>query len=109
RLWSEGKEQYVAGLVFIAQQSMNSGAGFINFIDYEKGELRVGGTIGDSSTGARVIINDPQGKFAPQRNDDPRFTIDEENPTVRSDTGYPMCVPRFGEADTDPNCPQTNR
>src|SRR3954465_14345531 len=62
-------EQYIAGLVFIAQQSLNSGAGFINYIDYHKGELRVGGTIGDASSGARVIINDPQGKFAPKRLD----------------------------------------
>jgi hypothetical protein len=109
RVMADGQEQYVAGLMFIAQQSMNSGTGFINFIDYEKGELRVGGTIGDGSTGARVIVNDPQGKFAPKRDDDPRFTIDEENPTVRSDTGYPMCLPRFGDAATDPNCPQSNR
>ena len=105
----DGQEQYIAGLVFIAQQSLNTGAGFINFIDYAKGELYVGGTLGDNTTGARVIINDPQGKFAPARGDDPRFTIDEDNPTVRSETAYPMCVPRFGAAQGDVNCPQSNR
>lgn len=102
-------EQYIAGLVFIAQQSLNGGAGFINHIDYAKGELHVGGTMDDPDSGARVIINDPQGKFAPKRLDDPRFTIDEDNPTVRSETGYPMCVPRFGDATGDDNCPQSNR
>ena len=102
-------EQYVAGLMFIAQQSLNTGAGYINYIDYLTGELRVGGTIGDPNSGARVVINDPQGKFAPERHDDDRFTIDEDNPTVRSETGYPMCVPRKGEPGGDENCPQANR
>jgi hypothetical protein len=109
RVVSNGTEQYIAGLMFIAQQSLNGGAGFINYIDYTTGELRVGGTIGDQTTGARVFINDPQGRFAPLRGDDPRFTIDEDNPTVRSETGYPMCVPRQGSATGDSNCPQSNR
>src|SRR3954447_966746 len=109
RVISGGKEQYIAGLMFLSQQSLNAGAGFINYIDYGTGELRVGGTIGDSTTGARVVINDAQGKFAPMRGDDPRFTIDEDNPTVRSETGYPMCVPRYGDATSDDHCPQSNR
>src|SRR3954468_5168012 len=109
RIGANGSEQYIAGLVFIAQQSDNAGAGFINYIDYTSGEMRVGGTIGDASTGARVVINDPQGKFAPARGDDLRFTIDEDNPTVRSETGYPMCVPRGGSPDADASCPQSNR
>src|SRR3954470_19570875 len=109
RIGANGSEQYIAGLVFIAQQSDNAGAGFINYIDYTSGEMRVGGTIGDASTGARVVINDPQGKFAPARGDDQRFTIDEDNPTVRSETGYPMCVPRGGSPDGDASCPQSNR
>src|SRR4051794_9652233 len=78
-----GPEEYIAGLMFIAQQSLNAGAGFINYIDYATGEMRVGGTIGVATTGARVVINDPQGKFAPvPANADTRFTIDEDNPTV---------------------------
>jgi hypothetical protein len=109
RIVSSGTEQYIAGLVFIAQQSLNSGAGFINYIDYATGEMRVGGTIGDATSGARVVINDPQGKFAPARGDDARFTIDEDNPTVRSETGYPMCIPRNGDATSDDKCPQSNR
>src|SRR4051812_42267206 len=52
RLSSGGKEQYIAGLMFLSQQSLNAGAGFINYIDYASGELRVGGTIGDPTTGA---------------------------------------------------------
>src|SRR6185295_19428977 len=109
RVVTNGTEQYIAGLVFIAQQSLNAGAGFINYIDYTTGEMRVGGKFGDSTTGARVAINDPVGKFAPARGDDARFTIDEDNPTVRSETGYPMCIPRFGDATSDDICPQSNR
>ena len=109
RIMSGATEQYIAGLVFLAQKTDQAGAGFINFIDYAAGELRVGGIIGDATTGARVVINDPQGKFAPPRYDDLRFTIDEDNPTVRSETGYPMCLPRSGDATSDANCPQSNR
>src|SRR6185436_21031794 len=104
------EERYVAGLMFIAQQSLNGGAGFINYIDYDRGELRVGGTIGDASSGARVRINDPAGKFGRAWTHDPRFTIDEDNPTVRSETAFPMCVPRFDPASQDDaDCPQANR
>ncbi|MCU1382977.1 MAG: hypothetical protein JWL71_1674 [Acidobacteria bacterium] len=114
-------DTYIAGLMFIAQQSLNSGAGFINFIDYSTPgivELRVGGTIGVATTGARVRINDPAGKFGPASHVDDRFTIDEDNPTVRSETGYPMCLPRtnplnadgtVNPATDDPKCPQVNR
>ena len=87
-------DKYIAGLMFISQQSLNTGAGFISYIDYAKGEMRVGGMIGDPNTGARVRINDPAGKFGPASHVDDRFTIDEDNPTVRSETGYPMCLPR---------------
>ncbi|MCU1384618.1 MAG: hypothetical protein JWL71_3315 [Acidobacteria bacterium] len=102
--------QYIAGLMFVSQQSANAGAGFINYIDYATGELRVGGTIGDATTGARVVINDPAGKFGRVRTDDARFTIDEDNPTVRSETAYPMCIPRTDPTvQDDPLCPQINR
>jgi hypothetical protein len=110
RVASGGGDQAIVGLMFIAQQSLNNGAGFINYIDYATGEMRVGGTIGDATTGARVAINDPAGKFGRVRTHDPRFTIDEDNPTIRTETGYPMCVPRTDPAIADdPLCPQKNR
>ena len=56
-------------------------------------------------------INDPIGRFG--RSDirfasgslDPRFMIDEENPTIRTVTGFPMCLPRTDPAINDPSCP----
>ena len=111
--------QYIAGLMFISQQALNTGVGFINFIDYPNAEMRVGGTIGNSATGARVRLNDPAGKFGMMNsarpnaltdNHDDRFTMDEDNPTVRSETAYPMCLPRTNPASADdPLCPQVNR
>jgi hypothetical protein len=105
-----GSDRYIAGLVFIAQQSLNAGAGYINFIDYTTGEFRVGGIIGDPTTGQRVLINDPIGRFGRASSPDTRFTIDEENPNIRSETGYPFCMPRVDPAVADdPLCPQKNR
>jgi hypothetical protein len=103
-------DQFIAGLVSIAQDALNTGQGWINAIDYATGELRVGGTMGSPSTGQRVRLNDPIGRFGRAASPDVRFTIDEENPTVRAATGYPLCIPRTDPASTDdPLCPQGNR
>jgi hypothetical protein len=116
RVVAGGSDQSIVGLMFMAQQSLNNGAGFINYIDYTTGELRVGGVIGDPTTGARVVINDPAGKFGRARTNDARFTIDEDNPTIRSETGYPMCIPRVAPGTVnadgtkgDALCPESNR
>jgi hypothetical protein len=98
--------EYIAGLVFLSQQSLNLGAGFIDSIDYVKGEMHIM-TAGGLS---RVQINDPIGKFSKAQSPDTRFTIDEDNPTVRSNTGYPMCLPRTNPSTADdPLCPKANR
>jgi hypothetical protein len=117
RTISNGHDEYDAGLIFVSQQSVNSGQGFINFIDYTTGEIRVGGVLNESSTGSRVRLNDPLGRFGRAMSPDRRFSIDENNPTVRTATGYPMCIPRVNlNAATsatpvadDPLCPQINR
>ena len=117
-----GNPDYVAGLVYMAQQSLNIGQGVINFIDYQTGELYVGGPMGGKS-GARIQINDPVGRYGRVLSPDRRFTADTDNPTIRSKTGYPMCIPRTtppaaivagqplpaGYAETDALCPQVNR
>jgi hypothetical protein len=103
-------DQFIAGLIFLSQQSLNAGAGFVNFIDYAAGELRVGGHEGDGATGARVRLNDPLGRFGRMDSPDVRFSIDEESPTIRSQTAFPMCLPRTDPAvKDDGQCPQRNR
>jgi hypothetical protein len=114
-------DTYIAGLIWIWQHALNSGQGFINFIDYSTGEIRVGGVIGSNTTGTRVRINDPlnaavgTGRYGRAMTPDARFTSDQDNPTIASMTGFPMCVPRVladpsipGNLD-DPLCPLSQR
>ncbi|MFL5290788.1 MAG: hypothetical protein ACJ79U_04655, partial [Myxococcales bacterium] len=110
---------YIAALVFVSQHSLASGAGFVSFIDYALGEMRVGGILGDPGcaqggtaltnplcTGARVRINDPAGRYGRPNSPDVRFTVDAENPTIAAGTGFPMCLPRIDPAVADdPLCP----
>jgi hypothetical protein len=125
-------DQYIAGLIYVSKEFLNSGAGFVNFIDYTLGEMRVGGIIApDGSspgcaqggtfatnptcTGARVRINDPvnvavgTGRFSAGQSPDVRFTVDQDNPTIMSGTAYPMCLPRVAPPAVDPLCPEGNR
>jgi hypothetical protein len=105
-----GADIYIAGLIDIAQNGLNSGAGFINFMDYAKGEMRIGGVVGDSTTGTRVQINDPTGRYGRVMTPDARFTVDPDNPTIAAGTGFPMCFPRVDPATGfDALCPQSQR
>lgn len=127
-----GPDAYIAGLIHISQQDLNSGAGFINFMDYDLGEMRVGGTLpdpncvanagnlvagGQTCSGARVRLNDPVGRFGrqtavpPVAQPDSRFAVDDANPTIIAGTGFPMCFPRTDPAGLTPDalCPQGNR
>jgi hypothetical protein len=103
---------YIAGLVSIAQQSLNIGAGVIKSINNATGALCVGAAIGACNplTDARVIINDPSGRYGLAKpSPDTRFAVDTDNPTIHARSGYPMCVPRVGLPAIDPRCPDTNR
>lgn len=103
-------DEHIAGLLFLGQSSLQTNQGYINWIDYATGEFRVGGLLGSATTGARVKINDPLGRFSRQWSPDVRFTIDENNPTISSRNGTPMCIPRTNPATADdPWCPQKNR
>ncbi|NUQ32473.1 MAG: hypothetical protein HOP99_06605 [Dermatophilaceae bacterium] len=110
-------DHYIAGLVHISQQELNNGAGYINFIDYTTGELEIGGKTGVAGTGTRVRINDPAvgttgtGRYGRAASPDDRFQVDQDNPTILAETGFPMCIPRTAPSTTndDPECPQANR
>jgi hypothetical protein len=107
---------YIAGLVSIAQQSLNIGAGVIRAIKPATGELCVGPTVGPCApTDARVLVNDPTGRYSQKNgvsgkaNMDSRFQVDADNPTIHAGSGFPMCVPRVLAPGIDPKCPDTNR
>ncbi len=137
--------QYIAGLVFIYQDPANFTQGYIEKFDYAHGIMYV--------NGMRVQINDPpitftvpnpdgtplldgggnpivltKGRYSAGQSADPRFAVDQNNPTVNSQTGYPMCIPAVSpyadggngsagpalallnpEAQQDPQCPEKNR
>jgi hypothetical protein len=106
--------EHIAALMYISQESLNGASGVINRIDYATGNLEV-----DTGNPLRPVsivqINDPNGRFGRVQSPDPRFSVDDENPTIHAATGYPMCVPRTltdptiaGNPD-DPLCPQKNR
>ncbi|HET9837989.1 MAG TPA: hypothetical protein VFR84_07120 [Candidatus Angelobacter sp.] len=130
---------YMAGIVQVSQQSVNGMQGFIESLNYADGSMII--------NGIRVQINDPviqlqdmqgnffnKGRYSIGQTPDPRFTSDQGNTTIRSITGYPMCIPRTapgtyptgpgtpgaapGTADPyfagstgldDPQCPEINR
>ena len=111
---------YIAGLVYVSQQASNTGDGVITSINYSTGTLMVGSAVG--SPGAdqvAVRLNDPNGRFGLKNSEkeaagapsqDPRFQVDDQNPTIHAATGYPMCVPRTDPTSTDDSlCPQNNR
>ena len=112
---------YIAGLVSIAQQSLNTANGYIRSINYATGELCVGSTPGAcAATDARVVINDPDGRYGLANGVfgdkpggkamlDTRFSVDSDNPTIHARSGYPMCVPRVAPPAVDPRCPMGNR
>jgi len=99
----------IAGLILVSQQSLNLGNGYITGFDYAKGVIFVGSRSGAPSQ-VRLQINDPKGRFSAGQSPDERFSVDDENPTIKSASGYPMCVPRKDPATAaDPLCPQKNR
>jgi hypothetical protein len=102
--------RYIAGLVFLFQDPGNFTQGYIEKFDYANGVMWV--------NGMRVQINDPaitftvpnpdgtplldgsgnptvltKGRYSAGKSADPRFAVDQNNPTVTSETGYPMCIP----------------
>ena len=95
---------YIAALAFISQELLHSLSGTITSIDYSTGELMVDGI-------TKVQINDPFGRFGRAQSPDPRFSVDDQNPTIHAGTGYPMCVPRtrVDQGTDDLLCPQKNR
>jgi hypothetical protein len=101
-------KKQIAGLIFVSQQSINSGSGFITRIDYGTGNIEVDN--GDPAHPTVLQINDPNGRFGRAQSPDARFSVDDANPTIHASTGYPMCVPRIDPAvANDPLCPQLNR
>lgn len=110
----------IAGRVSVTQHAAMRGEGFITSIDYKAGRLGVGSIPGGRDD-VVLEINDPlitdtndpafgKGRYSAGQSSDARFTADPANPTIRSITGYPMCIPRLDpDVADDTFCPQRNR
>lgn len=118
RVVKNNTDRYIAGMVNITQEDLNQGAGYVNYIDYTSGTMEVGGTPGLQDTGTKLQINDPAtptsaagGRYGRASTPDVRFQVDQDNPTIAAETGFPMCIPRTDPASAtpDPDCPQANR
>ncbi|KAJ7026715.1 hypothetical protein C8F04DRAFT_966139 [Mycena alexandri] len=90
--------QRIAGIIYIVQESTQFLQGFVTKIDYTTGHFWI-----DT---LECLLNDPLGRFGIAYTDNPLWTVDPDNPSVRATTGVPLCIPRNT---TDPECPLTNR
>ena len=101
--------QPIAGLIYVSQQSLNTGDGFILGFEHENGVILVGKDRNGNAT-TRLQLNDANGRFSKGQSPDKRFNVDDANPTIRAASGYPMCVPRRGPLlEDDAECPRRNR
>ncbi|KAF2674125.1 hypothetical protein BT63DRAFT_461787 [Microthyrium microscopicum] len=88
----------IAGMMSISQFLAGSGAGIVGSVNTD-GTMQILG-------GPLLRINTPNGVYATPYILRPFFTADEENPSISSLSGYPMCIPRSAN---DPDCPASNR
>ncbi|KAJ7195943.1 hypothetical protein GGX14DRAFT_575268 [Mycena pura] len=91
-------ETRIAGLIFMFQESLQLLQGFITSIDYDTGHFMI--------DNQEAVLNDPLGRYGLPYTDNPLWTVDPDNPSVRATTGFPLCIPRNT---TDSECPLTNR
>lgn len=87
-----------AGQIFISQFGTSLGRGQIASVSYD-GSIQL-------SNGPKLRINDPNGVYSVGYTSHPFWTADDENPSISSFSGFPMCVPRNS---SDPLCPMSNR
>ncbi|KAH8814737.1 hypothetical protein DL96DRAFT_423323 [Flagelloscypha sp. PMI_526] len=99
-------DDLIAGLIYIAQTQNQLIQGFVSAINTDSGHFRVAGNFADGSTGIDCVLNDPVGRYAKTYTDNPLWTVDADNPSVRTMTGVPMCIPRSAD---DPDCLASQR
>lgn len=88
----------IAGKMSIAQLALQDSNGVIESLSFDGAIKIVNGPV--------IRINDPNAKYSAGFTTIPFYTADDQNPSVSSFGGFPMCVPR-SLADAD--CPSSNR
>jgi len=88
----------IAGQMSISQLDLAGSSGIVESIGFD-GRIKI-------KNGPFIRINDPNEKYSDGFDEIPFYTADDENPSITSFSGFPMCVPRELN---DPKCPQSNR
>ncbi len=88
----------VAAQISCAQFLLEISQGYIAAVNFD-GTMQI-------ASGPVIRINDPNAVYSVGYTAAPLFTADDQNPSVCSFSGFPMCVPRNA---TDPLCPASNR
>jgi len=88
----------IAAQVYISQLFLQASQGTIQAVN-DDGSMQI-------ANGPKIRINDPNGVYSIGYKGSPFMTADDENPSISSWGGFPMCVPRNA---SDPLCPASNR
>lgn len=88
----------IAGQFSISQLDLAFASGVIDSLNVD-GRIKI-------KNGPTIRINDPRAKYSAGYTGLPFFTADDENPSITSFSGFPMCVPRGAG---DEKCPDGNR
>ncbi|EPE26368.1 hypothetical protein GLAREA_02280 [Glarea lozoyensis ATCC 20868] len=90
--------QIIAGQMFYSQIDLAGSTGVIESLEFD-GRIKI-------LNGGTLRINDPNAVYSAGFNEVPFFTADDENPSITSFSGFPVCVPRSA---SDEKCPLSNR
>ncbi|KAK8075059.1 hypothetical protein PG997_009722 [Apiospora hydei] len=88
----------IAAQVYVSSLFTQGSSGFINQVNFD-GTMKI-------ANGPTIRINDPNAVYSSGYTESPFMTADDQNPSISSFSGFPMCVPRSAN---DPLCPASNR
>ncbi|KAK7914451.1 hypothetical protein PG985_012154 [Apiospora marii] len=88
----------IAAQVSVSSLFTQGSSGFISQVNFD-GTMKI-------ANGPTIRINDPNAVYSSGYTESPFMTADDQNPSISSFSGFPMCVPRSAN---DPLCPASNR
>ncbi|KAK8061378.1 hypothetical protein PG994_007744 [Apiospora phragmitis] len=88
----------IAAQVYVSSLITQGSSGFISQVNFD-GTMKI-------ANGPTIRINDPNAVYSGGYTESPFMTADDQNPSISSFSGFPMCVPRSAN---DPLCPASNR
>jgi len=80
-------DQYIAGLVYLAQDPFRVLQGFVTSIDLTTGHFTVAGKFSSPAGYIQCVLNDPLGVYGRSYTANPLWSVDPVNPSVHATTG----------------------